>query len=93
MMNDIAHFRPSKLSLTALFLKFLRFGFLAFGGPVAQIAMIRQALVEEERWIAPERIHAPLMVFLHEGLGSVSMWRDFPAQLCDALGVESPSHR
>jgi pimeloyl-ACP methyl ester carboxylesterase len=26
------------------------------------------------------------MVFLHEGLGSVSMWRDFPSRLCDALG-------
>jgi pimeloyl-ACP methyl ester carboxylesterase len=29
----------------------------------------------------------PLMVFLHEGLGSVSMWRDFPDQLCNALGL------
>lgn len=28
---------------------------------------------------------APL-VFLHEGLGSVSMWRDFPGRLCEALG-------
>ena len=45
-----------------------------------------RAVQIEHRWIAPERIHAPLMVFLHEGLGSVSMWRDFPAQLCDALG-------
>ena len=25
---------------------------------------------------------APLLVFLHEGLGSLSMWRDFPARLC-----------
>ena len=40
----------------------------------------------EHQWIAPERRRAPLMVFLHEGLGSVSMWRDFPARLCDALG-------
>lgn len=40
----------------------------------------------EHEWIAPERTTAPLMVFLHEGLGSVAMWRDFPAQLCDALG-------
>lgn len=62
MTNDIAPFRPSHLSLTALFLKFLRFGFLAFGGPVAQIAMIRQALVEEERWIAPERFNRLLAV-------------------------------
>jgi pimeloyl-ACP methyl ester carboxylesterase len=30
---------------------------------------------------------APLLVFLHEGLGSLGMWRDFPQQLCDAAGV------
>lgn len=29
---------------------------------------------------------APLIVFLHEGLGSVSMWRQFPATLCMQLG-------
>jgi len=27
---------------------------------------------------------APTFVMLHEGLGSVSMWKDFPAQLADA---------
>ncbi|TAG24896.1 MAG: alpha/beta hydrolase [Burkholderiales bacterium] len=27
------------------------------------------------------------MVFIHEGLGSVSMWRDFPDTLCKALGM------
>jgi pimeloyl-ACP methyl ester carboxylesterase len=30
---------------------------------------------------------APLIVFLHEGLGSISMWRDFPAQLCQVMGT------
>lgn len=30
---------------------------------------------------------ATLIVFLHEGLGSVAMWRDFPAKLCDATGA------
>ena len=29
----------------------------------------------------------PAIVFLHEGLGSLSMWRDFPARLCDAAGA------
>lgn len=38
----------------------------------------------EHAWIAPERSQEPLLVFLHEGLGSVSMWRDFPQRLCDA---------
>lgn len=29
----------------------------------------------------------PLMIFLHEGLGSLAMWKDFPAKLCEALGI------
>lgn len=41
----------------------------------------------EYQWIAPERDTAPLVVFLHEGLGSVAMWRDFPQRLCDAGGL------
>ncbi len=36
--------------------------------------------------IAPERVGAPLIVFLHEGLGSVAMWKDFPQRLCEAGG-------
>ncbi|HLX30613.1 MAG TPA: alpha/beta hydrolase [Casimicrobiaceae bacterium] len=46
----------------------------------------------EYRWIEPsrrERDHkrsAPLVVFLHEGLGSVAMWKDYPQRLCDAGG-------
>ena len=48
--------------LPALFVRFLRFGCLAFGGPVAQIAMLRQALVAEERWVAPERFNRLLAV-------------------------------
>jgi pimeloyl-ACP methyl ester carboxylesterase len=28
----------------------------------------------------------PTLVFLHEGLGSVRMWRDWPARLCAQLG-------
>jgi chromate transporter len=53
---------PPSLSLFQLFLRFLRFGFLAFGGPVAQIAMVKQALVEEERWISPARFNRLLAV-------------------------------
>lgn len=29
----------------------------------------------------------PTLVFLHHGLGSVSLWRDFPAKLGDSLGL------
>jgi pimeloyl-ACP methyl ester carboxylesterase len=39
----------------------------------------------EYQWLRPEATATPLMVFLHEGLGSVSMWRDFPPALCAAL--------
>jgi pimeloyl-ACP methyl ester carboxylesterase len=31
----------------------------------------------------------PTLVFLHEGLGSVAMWRGFPAQLAQATGCRS----
>jgi len=29
----------------------------------------------------------PALVFLHEGLGCVALWRQFPARLCAALGL------
>lgn len=41
----------------SLFLRFLRFGLLAWGGPVAQIGMLKRELVEEERWVAPEKFN------------------------------------
>jgi pimeloyl-ACP methyl ester carboxylesterase len=41
----------------------------------------------EHEWIAPERHDAPLVVFLHEGLGSLAMWRDFPERFCRAAGL------
>lgn len=40
----------------------------------------------EHQWIQRERTASPLIVFLHEGLGSLSMWRDFPQRLCEAGG-------
>ena len=54
--------RPPRLSLVALFFRFLRFGVLAFGGPVAQIAMIRRELVDEERWLSSARFNRLLAV-------------------------------
>ena len=41
----------------------------------------------EHAWIGRERAGRPLLVFLHEGLGSVSMWRDFPQRLCDEVNA------
>ncbi|HVL81496.1 MAG TPA: chromate transporter, partial [Actinomycetota bacterium] len=61
-MRAVTPDRPSE-PLPRLFLRFLRFGALAWGGPVAQIAMIRQELVEEERWVDRERFNRVLAVY------------------------------
>lgn len=53
---------PSQ-SPVRIFLRFLRFGLLAWGGPVAQIAMIRQELVDDERWVTNERFNRVLAVY------------------------------
>ena len=29
----------------------------------------------------------PVMIFLHEGLGSVALWKDFPERICAATGL------
>ena len=50
-------------SLARLFRRFLRFGLLAWGGPVAQIAMLRRELVDQERWISSERFNRTLAVY------------------------------
>jgi pimeloyl-ACP methyl ester carboxylesterase len=40
----------------------------------------------EYRWIGPPPGDAPSIVFLHEGLGCVGMWRDFPDRMASATG-------
>jgi chromate transporter len=62
-MTDLQTRFPPPQSYRAIFLRFLRFGLLAWGGPVAQIAMIRHELVEEERWITRERFNRVLAVY------------------------------
>ena len=37
-------------------------------------------------WHGPRPADAPTIVFLHEGLGAITRWRDFPAALCGRLG-------
>jgi pimeloyl-ACP methyl ester carboxylesterase len=43
----------------------------------------------EYRRIDNNKPDSPTLVFLHEGLGSVSMWKDFPEQLAKATGLEA----
>lgn len=40
----------------------------------------------EYRWIGARPEDAPTIVFLHEGLGCLAMWRDFPDRLAAAAG-------
>lgn len=54
---------PSHDSPAAVFLRFLKFGALAWGGPAAQIAMIKRECVDEERWVSEESFKKTLAVF------------------------------
>ena len=60
---DHAVARVPHESLGRLFLRFLKFGLLAWGGPVAQIAMIREELVAEEKWVTPEHFNRVLALY------------------------------
>jgi pimeloyl-ACP methyl ester carboxylesterase len=40
-------------------------------------------------WIGSEASGKPTLVFLHEGLGSIGQWRDFPAKVSAATGCRA----
>lgn len=52
----------------------------------ADIVFNGQAIKIEYQWIGPAQSADPVIVFLHEGLGSISMWRGFPEQFCNEHG-------
>jgi chromate transporter len=47
----------------SLFVRFLNFGALAWGGPAAQIAMISRECVDEEHWVSRETFTKTLAVY------------------------------
>ena len=47
----------------SIFMRFLKFGALAWGGPAAQIAMIKRECVDEEGWISEETFTKTLAVY------------------------------
>src|SRR5437016_5491916 len=55
---------------------------------LVQVAHEGRTIRIEYAWVTPRRDdkREPLVVFLHEGLGSLAMWKDWPAQLCAAGG-------
>ena len=52
---------------------------------IVRIDAAGRAFDIECAFVGSEKPDAPLIAFLHEGLGSVAMWRDFPQALCDAV--------
>ena len=54
---------PAHEPLGRLFLRFLKFGALAWGGPAAQIAMIKRECVDQEEWVDEETFKKILAVY------------------------------
>ncbi|MBS1889527.1 MAG: chromate efflux transporter [Actinobacteria bacterium] len=49
--------------MRAIFVRFLKFGCLAWGGPAAQIAMIKRECVDEEGWVTEGHFRRLLAVY------------------------------
>ncbi len=47
----------------AIFIRFLRFGLLAWGGPAAQIERLRRECVDEQGWVSVETFRKTLAVY------------------------------
>jgi pimeloyl-ACP methyl ester carboxylesterase len=54
--------------------------------PVSEKTDVFGIQLETQFIPAPAGQEHPVLVFLHEGLGSVRMWRDWPQRLCQQLG-------
>ena len=55
--------RAPREALGALFVRFLKFGAMAWGGPMAQIAMLRRSLVDEEHWVSSAHFNRILALY------------------------------
>src|SRR5437868_14020601 len=60
LMNPIStEQRPPAVTLSEAFSYWLKLGFISFGGPAGQIALMHEELVERRRWISEQRfLHA-----------------------------------
>ncbi len=58
-MNQIQEHAPATPTLKEAFWYWLKLGFISFGGPAGQIAIMHQDLVENKRWVSEKRfLHA-----------------------------------
>lgn len=53
----------------------------------AEVAWQGATVRLEYQWVGKADATAPPVVFLHEGLGSIALWKDFPQAFCDANGL------
>ncbi len=60
---------------------------VGYGGEDVAVPVARYLPQQTGRASAASKAN-PLLVFLHEGLGCVDMWRGFPRDVSQALGVE-----
>lgn len=56
------------------------------GVQFADITWRNSPLRLEYQWVGAERSEHPVIVFLHEGLGSTALWKDFPETFCRTHG-------
>jgi chromate transporter len=62
-VSSAAAERPRRDTPGSIFRRFLKFGALAWGGPAAQITMIKRECVDEEGWVDEETFKRTLAVY------------------------------
>jgi pimeloyl-ACP methyl ester carboxylesterase len=80
--------RASDSNLFANYTPLVRPDLVRLSGPLPTgHGLIEVGGISLEAIHVPAAAGAPTLVFLHEGLGSVAMWRDFPRSLASAAGL------
>lgn len=84
---DNAH-PPEQVTLSQAFWYWLKLGFISFGGPAGQIAIMHQDLVERMRWISERRFLHALNYCMMLPVQKPSSLRYISVGCCTTHGVE-----